>query len=80
MDSDNEMSPPDSPVLAPQSSRTPSSLPWIEKYRPRKLDEVAHQDEVVHTLRRTLQSGNVRQEEETRDTRRQAARSQRGTC
>ncbi len=27
--------------------------------RPRKLDEVAHQDEVVQMLRRTLQSGNL---------------------
>jgi hypothetical protein len=27
--------------------------------RPKKLDDVAHQDEVVQTLKRTLQSGNV---------------------
>jgi hypothetical protein len=30
--------------------------------RPKKLDDVAHQDEVVNTLRRTLQSGNVSQQ------------------
>eukprot|EP00808_Paulinella_micropora_P032293 g19859.t1 len=34
-------------------------LPWIEKYRPRTLDEIAHQEEVVKTLKRTLQTANL---------------------
>jgi hypothetical protein len=66
MDEDNDE------VMAPASSASgkeekkvalatldPSLTPWIEKYRPKKLDDVAHQDEVVQTLRRSLQSGNV---------------------
>jgi len=52
-------SPPDSPVLAAQPAPSAKQLPWIEKYRPKKLDDVAHQDEVVQTLKRTLQSGNL---------------------
>ena len=31
----------------------------MEKYRPKTLDDVAHQEEVVSTLRRTLQTGNL---------------------
>jgi replication factor C subunit 2/4 len=42
-------------TVAPGSS----SIPWIEKYRPKKLDDVAHQEEVVSALRRTLQSGSL---------------------
>lgn len=29
--------------------------PWLEKYRPSRLDEIVHQPEVVRTLRRTLE-------------------------
>lgn len=32
---------------------------FVSCSRPRKLDDVAHQEEVVQTLRRTLQSGNL---------------------
>ena len=28
-----------------------SRAPWVEKYRPRKIDDVAQQTEVVATLR-----------------------------
>jgi len=50
-------SPPDSPVMAP--AKPPATQPWIEKYRPRKLDDVAHQEEVISTLKRTISSGNL---------------------
>ncbi|MCJ1332323.1 hypothetical protein MMC10_009015 [Thelotrema lepadinum] len=33
--------------------------PWVEKYRPKSLDEVAAQDHTVDILRRTLQSANL---------------------
>ncbi|CAH02547.1 replication factor C subunit 2 [Kluyveromyces lactis] len=33
--------------------------PWVEKYRPRKLDDVAAQDHAVTVLKRTLQTANL---------------------
>lgn len=35
------------------------SQPWVEKYRPRNVNEVAHQDEVVATLKRSLETANL---------------------
>mmetsp|Transcript_9043 Transcript_9043/g.13543 ORF Transcript_9043/g.13543 Transcript_9043/m.13543 type:complete len:345 (-) Transcript_9043:104-1138(-) len=35
------------------------SLPWIEKYRPKTLDDIAHQEHVVKALRQTLETGNL---------------------
>ncbi|CAB4254732.1 similar to Saccharomyces cerevisiae YJR068W RFC2 Subunit of heteropentameric Replication factor C (RF-C) [Maudiozyma barnettii] len=35
------------------------SQPWVEKYRPRKLDDVAAQDHAVTVLKKTLQSANL---------------------
>ena len=35
------------------------NLPWIEKYRPRNVDEVAHQDEVVRMLKKSMETGNL---------------------
>jgi replication factor C subunit 2/4 len=37
----------------------PQQLPWIEKYRPKKLADVVHQDEVTTALKNTLSSGNL---------------------
>jgi len=34
-------------------------LPWIEKYRPRKIDDIAHQSHVVSTLKNSMQSSNL---------------------
>lgn len=36
-----------------------STAPWVDKYRPRNVDEVAHQEEVVQTLRRALETANL---------------------
>ncbi|KAF1353327.1 P-loop containing nucleoside triphosphate hydrolase protein [Delphinella strobiligena] len=33
--------------------------PWVEKYRPKTLDDVSSQDHTVTVLRRTLQSANL---------------------
>lgn len=34
-------------------------IPWIEKYRPRTVEDVAHQDEVVAVLRKTLAGSDL---------------------
>ena len=34
-------------------------VPWVEKYRPEKVDDIAHQDEVVKTLKTSIQQGNL---------------------
>jgi len=40
-------------------SRPGMHLPWVEKYRPRKLDEIINQDEVVAALKSIVQTKNV---------------------
>jgi replication factor C subunit 2/4 len=35
------------------------NVPWVEKYRPKNLDDVAAQDHAVTVLKRTLQSANL---------------------
>lgn len=34
-------------------------LPWVEKYRPKSLDEVSAQDHAITVLKRTMESANV---------------------
>lgn len=53
-----------SSTAASSSKSTNASLPgnlqpWVEKYRPKTLDDVAAQDHTVTILRRTLQSTNL---------------------
>ncbi|RKP00215.1 hypothetical protein CXG81DRAFT_13498 [Caulochytrium protostelioides] len=51
-------------AAAAAAANTPASehaalMPWIEKYRPAKMDEIASQGEVVSVLKKTLQSNNL---------------------
>ncbi len=34
-------------------------IPWVEKYRPDKVDDISHQDEVVQTLKKSIEVGNL---------------------
>jgi replication factor C subunit 2/4 len=36
-----------------------SHRPWVEKYRPKDLQTVAHQTEVVATLQNAVRTGNL---------------------
>eukprot|EP00242_Pyramimonas_sp_CCMP2087_P007469 CAMPEP_0198213546 /NCGR_PEP_ID=MMETSP1445-20131203/28929_1 /TAXON_ID=36898 /ORGANISM="Pyramimonas sp., Strain CCMP2087" /LENGTH=184 /DNA_ID=CAMNT_0043888205 /DNA_START=117 /DNA_END=668 /DNA_ORIENTATION=- len=36
-----------------------SGQPWVEKYRPRQVNQISHQQEVVNTLEKTLTSNNL---------------------
>merc|ERR1719198_641931 len=35
------------------------SIPWVEKYRPSTIDDIAQQDEVVSSLRNSLKTGEL---------------------
>ena len=48
----------DAAAVATRAHRA-ENLPWVEKYRPRNVDEVSHQTEVTDTLRNSLEQKNL---------------------
>lgn len=42
-----------------QSDQMEPGLPWVEKYRPERIEEVAQQEEVVSALKHSLQTGEL---------------------
>lgn len=40
-------------------STTRAAVPWVEKYRPKSLDSIAHQDEVTAVLKKSLENQNL---------------------
>lgn len=43
----------------PEPVRDNADLPWVEKYRPAKIDEVAQQEEVCCALKKSLETGEL---------------------
>ncbi|KAI9172059.1 Replication factor C subunit [Paramyrothecium foliicola] len=47
------------PDVKQEKQASDRTQPWVEKYRPKKLDDVAAQDHTVKVLQRTLQASNL---------------------
>lgn len=43
----------------PRKSDKKDEIPWVEKYRPKKLDDIIQQTEIVKVLKNTLKTGEL---------------------
>lgn len=41
------------------ASKLKQHAPWVEKYRPEKVDDVSHQEEVIKALKKSIELGSV---------------------
>lgn len=37
----------------------PNYLPWVEKYRPKKLDDVVFQNDIINSLKQSILTGKL---------------------
>jgi len=49
----------DTEMQIESKEEVPKYVPWVEKYRPNKIDEVSHQLEVVKSLNESIKTGQV---------------------
>ena len=47
------------PMDTDEPTQTKRNVPWVEKYRPEKVDDVSHQEEIVKTLKTSIEQGNI---------------------
>lgn len=47
------------PMEESKQTTSKPALPWVDKYRPKTLDEVAHQHDAISALRKSLATGDV---------------------
>ena len=45
--------------MAAATVQTTKNIPWVERYRPKSLDQVSHQEEVVATLQNAVKTGQL---------------------
>jgi replication factor C subunit 2/4 len=50
---------PPAPTTTTTAAHRHAGAPWVERYRPRRVEDVASQDEVVATLRKALDTGSL---------------------
>lgn len=59
MDVDEVAAAPAAPAALKASAQMAYELPWVEKYRPLKLDDVVGNDDVINRLRVVARNGNM---------------------
>jgi replication factor C subunit 2/4 len=59
---DSDMEDQDSDIYSDDDdsvSSNSNNMPWVEKYRPRNLDDIIYQDEIIKVLKTTIKTGNL---------------------